>query len=163
MLLEKTLESPLDCKEIKPVHPKGNQPCIIIGRTDAEAEAPIVWAPDLKSQLIGKDPDAGKDWRQDEKRTAEDEMVGWHHWLNRHELEQAPGGGEGQRSLVCSSPWGCKESDTTEQLKNNDWLMLEDVLVCDVCTQNYLRYWGINLNELSKKYIFVLFFKFEQL
>ena len=84
-------------------------------------------------------------------------MAGWHHQLNGHECEQVLGDSDGQRSLVCSSPWGCKESDTTEQLKDNDWLMLEDVLVCEVCTPNYLREWGINLNELSKKYIFVLF------
>ena len=87
VVLEKTLESPLDCKEIKPVNPKGNQPWIFIGRTDAEAGAPIVWPPDAKSQLTRKDPDAGKDWRQEEKGTTEDEMVGWHHWLNGHELD----------------------------------------------------------------------------
>ena len=86
MVLEKTLESPLDCKEIKPVHPKGNQSWIFIGSTDAEAETPILWPPDAKSQLIGKDPEAGKDWRQEEKGMPEDEMVGWHHWFNGHEL-----------------------------------------------------------------------------
>ena len=95
VVLEKTLESPLDCKEIQPVNPKGNQPCIFIGRTDAEAEALILWPSDSKSWLIGKDPDAGKDWRQEEKGTTEDEMVGWHHRLNGHEFEQAPGDGEG--------------------------------------------------------------------
>ena len=104
IVLEKTLESPLDCKEIKPVHPKRNQPWMFIGRTDAEA--PILWPPDAKSQLIGKDPDAGKDWRQEEKGTTEDEMVGWHYWLNGHEFEQAPGVGEGQGSLAYCSPWG---------------------------------------------------------
>ena len=87
MVLEKTLESPLDCKEIQPVHPEGNQSWIFIGRTDAEVEAPIIWPPDVKSWLIGKDPDAGKDWRQEEKRMTEDETVGWHHWLNGHEFE----------------------------------------------------------------------------
>ena len=87
VVLEKTLESPLDCKEIKPVHPKGDQFWIFIGRTDVEAESPILWAPDVKNWLIGKDPDAGKDWRLEEKGTAEDEMVGWHHWLNGHEFE----------------------------------------------------------------------------
>ena len=86
VVLEKTLERPLDCKEIKPVNPKGNQSWIFIGRTDAEAEAPILWPPDVKSQLIGKDPDAEKDWRQEEKWAAEDEMIGWHHWLNEHEF-----------------------------------------------------------------------------
>ena len=88
VVLEKTLESLLDSKEIKPVNPKGNQLWIFTGRTDAEVEAPILWAPDAKSQLIGEDPDAGKDWRQEEKGMTEDEMVGWHHWLNGHEFEQ---------------------------------------------------------------------------
>ena len=94
-MLEKSLESPLDCKEIQPVHPKGNQPCIIIGRTDAEADAPILWPPDTKRRLIRKDPDAGKDWRQEEKGTTEDEMVVWHQQLNGQEFEQAPEDGEG--------------------------------------------------------------------
>ena len=117
VVLEKTLESPLDSKEIKPVNPKGNQPRILIGRTDTEAEVPILWPPDAKSPLIGKDPDAGKDWGQEEKGVTEDEMVGWHHWLNGHEFEQAPGDGEGQESLVCYSPCGQKESDMTQWLK----------------------------------------------
>ena len=114
--LEKTLESPLDCKEIQPVHPKGNQSWIFIGRTDAEAEAMILWPPDLKYWLIGEDPDAGKYWRREEKVTTEDEMVGWHHRLDGHEFEQAPGVGDGQGGLVCCNPWGRKELDTTEQL-----------------------------------------------
>ena len=114
VVLDKTLVSPLDCKEIKPVNPKGNQPWIFVRRTDAEAETPILWPPDAKSQFIGKDPDAGKDWRQEEKGTAEDEMVWWHHWLDGHEFEQAPGVGDGQGSLVRCSPWGHKESDMTE-------------------------------------------------
>ena len=117
VVLEKTLESPLDCKEIKPVNPKGNQSWIFIGRTDAEA--PILWAPDEKTWLIGKDPDAGQDWRR-EKGTTEDEMAGWHHWRDRHKFEQALGVGDGQGSLVCCSPWGCKESDPTERL---NWLI----------------------------------------
>ena len=112
VVLQKTHESPLDSK-IKPVNPKGNQPWIFIGRTDAEAEALILWPPDVKSQLTGKDPDAGKDWGQ-EKRATEVKMVGWHHWLNRHEFEQTPGGSEGHRSLACCSPWGHKDSDMTE-------------------------------------------------
>ena len=116
-VLEKTLESPLDCKEIKPVNPKRNQPWIFIERTDAEAEIPMLWPPDAKSQLIEKDPDVGKDWRQ-EKGTTENEMVGWHHRLNEHESEQTPGDGEGQGSLACCSLWGHKESDTTEWLNN---------------------------------------------
>ena len=108
MVLENTLESPLDCKEIKQVNPKGNQSWIFIGRTHAEAEAPILWPPDTKKWLTGKDPDAGKDWRQGEKGMAEVEMVGWHHWLNGHEFEHAPGVGDGQGSLACCSPWGRK-------------------------------------------------------
>ena len=103
VVLEKTPESPLDSKEIKPVNPKGNHSWIFIGRTDIEA--PLLWPPDVKSQLIGKDPEAGKDWWQEEKGTTEDEMVGWHHWLNGHEFAQTLGDGEEQRSLVCCSPW----------------------------------------------------------
>ena len=106
VVLEKTLESPLDSKEIQLVHPKGNQFWIFIGRTDAESEVPILWPPAAKKWLIGKDPDAGKDWRQEEKGMTEDEMVGWYHQLNGHEFEQAPGVGDGQGSLVCCSPWG---------------------------------------------------------
>ena len=113
VVLEKTLESPLDSKKIKPINPKGNQPWIFIGRTDVETEAPILWPPDVKSLLIRKDPDAGKDWRQEEKRVTEDEMVGWNTRLNGHNFEQALGDGEGQGSLVFCSPWGCKESDMT--------------------------------------------------
>ena len=112
--LEKTLESPLDCKEIKPVNPKGYQPWIFIERT--EAEAPVLWPPDAKNWLIGKDPDAGKDWRQEEKGMTEDKMVGCYHWLNGHEFEQTLGVGDGQESLAWCSPWGRKESDMTEQL-----------------------------------------------
>ena len=114
VVLEKTLESPLDCKEIQPVDPRGNQSWIFIGRTDAEAETPILWPPDVKSWLIGKDPDAGKDWGQEEKGTTEDKMVGWHQQINGHEFQQAPGVGGGQGSLACCSPWGHKELDTTE-------------------------------------------------
>ena len=106
VVLEKTLESPLDCKEIHPVNPKGNQSWIFFGRSDAEAEAPVLWPSDVNHQLIGKDPDAGKDWRQEEKGTTEDEMVGWHHRLNGYEFEQTPGDAEGQGSLACCSPWG---------------------------------------------------------
>ena len=100
VVLEKTLENPLDCNGIKPVNPKENQPWILIGRTGAEAEAPVLWPLDAESWLIGKDPNAGKDWRQEKKATTEDEMVGWHHWLDGHEFEQIPGDGEGQGSLV---------------------------------------------------------------
>ena len=104
-----TLESPLGCKEIKPVSPKWNQPSTFIGRTDAEPETPILWLPDGKS--LGKDPDAGKAWSQKDMGTIEDELIGWHPWLKGHEFEQAPGDSEGQGSLVCCSLWGGKESD----------------------------------------------------
>ena len=121
---EKTLESPLDCKEIQPVHPKGDQSWIFTGRTDAESDATILWPPDVKSWLTGKDPDAGKDRGQEEKGTTEDEMVGQHHQLNRHEFEEIPGDSEWQWSLACCSSWGHEESDTTEQLKNNNFFLL---------------------------------------
>ena len=117
IVLGKTPESPLDCKEIKPVNPIGNQPWIFIGRTDARAEAPIPWSPNVKIWLIGKDPDAGEDWRQEEKGMTEDEMVWWHHQLGGHEFEQASGVGDGQGSLACCSPWDHKELYTTEKLK----------------------------------------------
>ena len=112
-VVEKTLESPLDCKEVQPVHPKGDQSWVFTGRTDAEAETLILWPPDAKNWLIGKDPDAGKDWRQEEKGVTEDEMVGWHHWLNGRDFEQTPGDSEGQGSLACCSSRGHKESDMT--------------------------------------------------
>ena len=115
-MLEKTLDSPLDCKEIQPVHPKGNQSWIFIGRTGAEAETPILWLPDVKNWLICKDPDAGKDRRQEDKGTTEDEMVGWHHRLIGHEFEWTPGVGDRQGSLASCSPWGSKESDIAERL-----------------------------------------------
>ena len=115
VVLEKTIESPLDCKEIKPVYPEGNQSWIFIGRTDGEAEALILWPSDMKNGFIGKYPDARKDWRQEEKGITEDKMVGWHHW---HESEQAPGDDDGQGSLACCSAWSLKELDTTEK---NNW------------------------------------------
>ena len=116
VVLEKTLGSHLNCKEIKPVHPKGNQYWVFIGRTDAEAETPILWPCDVQNWLIWKHPDAGKDWRWEEKGTTEDEMVGWQHGLNGHEFQQTLGVGDGQRSLACYSPWGHKELDMI------DWL-----------------------------------------
>ena len=116
VLLEKTFESPLDCKDIRLVHPKGKQPWIFIGRTDAEAETSILWLPAVKRWLIGKDPDAGKDWRQEEKETTEDEMMVWHHWLNGHESVQALGVGGGQGGLVCFGSWDHKELNMTEWL-----------------------------------------------
>ena len=115
VVLDKILESPLDCKEFQLVHPKGNQSWIFFGRTDAEAETPILWPPDAKNWLICKDLDAGNDWRREEKGTTEDEMVGWHHQLNGHDFD-TPGFNDGQGSLVCCSPWGCIELDTIERL-----------------------------------------------
>ena len=116
VVFEKTLESPLDCREIQPVHPKGNQSWVFIGRTDVEAETQIFWPPDVKSWFIWKDPDVGKDWGQEEKERTEDEMVRWHHQLNGHEFGWTPEVGDGQGGLVCCSSWGHKESDTTERL-----------------------------------------------
>ena len=111
-----SLESPLDCKEIQPVYSEGDQPRDFFGRNDAEAETPILWLPDAQSWLIGKDPDAGKDWGQEEKGTTEDEMAGWHHWLKGHGFGWTPGVGDGQGGLTCCGSWGHKESDTTEWL-----------------------------------------------
>ena len=125
VVLEKTLESPLDCKEIQLVHPKGNQSRILIGRTDAEGETPILWPSDVKNWLTWKDPEAGKDWRREEKGTTEDEMVGWHRRLNGPEFEQALGVGDGQGNLTCCSPWGRKEWDTTEWLNWTENLPVE--------------------------------------
>ena len=119
VMLEKTLKNPLDYREIQPVNPERNQSWIFTGRTNAEAEAPILWPPDGKNWFTGKDLDAGKDWRRDEKGTTEDEMVGWHHRLNGQKFEQALAVGDGQGGLACCSPWGHKESETTEQLNNN--------------------------------------------
>ena len=154
VVLEKTLESPLD-NEIKPVNPKGNQSWLFIRETDSEAEAPILWPPDVKSWLTGKDLDAVKDWRQEEKGTTEDRIVGWYHRFNGHEFEQAPGDGERQGSLACFSLWGRKELDMTERLNNKElvrlsffscvlWLSLcllwRNVHV-DLCTIFYLIIW----------------------
>ena len=116
VVLEKTLTSPLDCTEIQPVHPKGNQSWIFIGRTDVEAETPILWPPDVKSWLIWKDSDAGRDWGQEEKGTTEDEMVGWHHRFNGHGFGWTPGVGDGQGGLVCFGSWDHKELNMTEWL-----------------------------------------------
>ena len=128
------LESPLDCKKIQPVHPKGDQPWVFIGRTDAKAETPILWPPHVKSWLIGKDPDAGRDCGQEEKGTTEDEMAGWHHWLDGPEFEWTLGVGDGQGGLACCDSWGRKESDTTEWL---NW------------TETMIRNAGINSLEID--------------
>ena len=125
VVLEKTLESPLNCKEIQPVHPKGDQSWMFIGRTDTKAETPILWPPHVKSWFIGKDPDAGRDSGQEEKGTTEDEMAGWHHWLDGHEFEWTLGVGDGQGGLACCDSWGHKESDMTKRLhwtELNLWL-----------------------------------------
>ena len=116
VVLEKTLESPLDCKEIQPIHSEEDQPWDFFGRNDAKAETPVLWPPHVKSWLTGKDSDAGRDWKQEEKGTTEDEMAGWHHWLNGRESEWSPGVGDGQRGLECCDSWGRKASDTTERL-----------------------------------------------
>ena len=126
VVLEKTLESPLDCKEIKPANPKGNQPWIFIGRTDIEAETPILWSPDVKNWLIWTDPDAGKDWRWEQKETTEHEMVGWYHWLNEHEFEETLGVGDGQGCLVCCSPWSCRVG--YDWMTELNWTECEDSL-----------------------------------
>ena len=123
VVLEKTLESPLDWKVIQPVHPLGDQSWVFIGRTDAEGETPILWPPHEKCWLIGKDPDAGRDWGQEEKGTTEDDVAGWHHWLDGRESECTPGVGDGQGGLACCDSWGHKESDTTEQLIWSDLMI----------------------------------------
>ena len=130
VVFEKTLERPLDCKEIQLVHPKGDQSWVFIGRTDVEAEALILWPPDTKSWLIGKDPDAGRDWGQEEKGTTEDEMARWHHWLNAHGFGWTSGAGDGQGGLACCGSWGRKESDTTERL---NWTELNEYEVVFHC------------------------------
>ena len=124
VVLEKTLESPLVCKETQPVHPKGNQSWILIGRTDAEAETPILWPPDSKSWLIGKDPDAGKDWRQEEQGMTEDEMVGWHHWLHGHEFEPAPGVGDALGSVRAAVHRVAKSWTWLSDWTELDWMRL---------------------------------------
>ena len=130
VVLERTLKSLLDCKEIKPLDPKENQSWIFIGSTDVKAETPVFWSPDVKNWFIGKDTDAGKDWRQEEKGTIEDEVVGWHHQLNGHEFEQAPGVSDGQGSLACCSPWGRKELNMTERPNWTElWIHVGDTVL----------------------------------
>ena len=140
VVLEKTLASPLDCKEIQPVHPKGNQSWVFIGRTDAEAETAILWPPDAKSQLIEKDPDAGKDWGQEEKGMTEVETVWWHHWLNEHGFGWTPRVGVGRGGLACWDSWGRKESDMAERL---NWTVQ---CTCNtVVIKSYLVKWYIEV------------------
>ena len=152
VVLEETLESPLDCKEIKLVNPKGNQPWIFIGRTNAEAEAPILWPRDAKSQLIGKDPDAGKNWRQGEKEATEDEMVGWHHWLNGHEFEQTSGESEGQGRLACCSPRGHK------LLKSNSSQTRDQTHALEAWSLNCWTAREIPIYSISNLHLFIFSF-----
>ena len=140
VVLEKTLESPLDCKEIQPVHSKGDQPWVFNGRTNTEAEASIFWPPDATNWLIGKDPDAGKDWRWEEKGTTEDEMVGWHHWLKGHESEQALGVGDGQGSLACCSPWGHRVGHNWVTELN--WVILDCQMAWCLCLPEWPSAWA---------------------
>ena len=135
----KTLESLLDCKGIQPVHPKGDQSWMFIGRTDVEAETPMLWPPDAKNWLIYKDPEAGKDWGQEEQGTTEDEMVGWHHWLNGHGFGWTPGVGDGQGGLECCGSWGREESDMTE------WLNWTELL--SSWLQFYKYFWNLSLHN----------------
>ena len=144
VVLEKTLESPLDCKEIQPVHFKGYLSYVFFGRTDAEAETPIFWPPHAKNWLIWKDPDARKDWSQ-EKGMTEDEMVGWHHWLHGHEFEQAPGVGDGQGGLTCCDSWGHKELDMAERLNWTDWGY-------KINTQKLLLFYILKTNDQKEKF-----------
>ena len=151
VVLEKTLESPLDCKEIQPVHPKGDQSWVFIGRTDAEAETPIFWPPHAKSWLTGKDPDTGRDWGQEEKGATEDEMAGGHHQLNAHEFEWTPGVGDGQGGLACCDSWGHKKSDTTEQ---QNWTELNYMWQqCFIFTFPYHLAWGFTSSWSWGKFV----------
>ena len=149
------LESPLDCKEIQPVHPKGIQSWIFIGRTDVEAETPTLWSTDMKNSLLGKAPDAGKDWRQEKKGTTEDKMIEWHYQLDGHEFEQAPGDGDRQGSLAYCIPWRCKQSDTTEQLNWTEkvnlrswWRLLRQPRI-----NPWLRFTNVSWDCHQKKYL----------
>ena len=142
VMLEKTLESPLVCTEIQPVHSEGDQPWDFFGRNDAKAETPVLWPPHFKSWLIGKDFDAGRDWGQEEKGMTEDELAGWHHWLDGREIEWTPEVGDGQGGLACCNSWGRKESDMTEQL---NWT--------ELMTPGYLPYFFIFLALRKLKYI----------
>ena len=145
VVMEKTLESPLNCKEIQPVHPNGDQSSVFIGRTDAEAETPILWPPDAKSWLIWKDPDAGPDWGQEEMGMTEDEIVGWHHWLSGHGFGWSLGIGDGQGGLACCVSWGRKESDMIKQL---NWTEL-NILCLMWKSLNFLQ--GAECNSKSKQ------------
>ena len=140
VVLEKILESPLVCKEIQPVHSEGDQPWVCFGRNDAKAETPVLWPPHVKSWLIGKDSDAGRDWGQEEKRTTEDEMAGWHHQLDGREFEWTLGVDDGQGGLACCYSWGCKESDMTERLNWTEPTSIQNsgrILICGLIMSQY--------------------------
>ena len=162
-MLEKTLESPLDCKEIQTVHSEGDQPWDFLGRNDAKSEAPVIWPPHVKSWLIGKDSDAGRDWGQEEKGMTEDEMAGWHHRLDGRESEWTPGDGYGQGGLACCDSWGRKESDTTEWL---NWTEVAKIWLRDKAKYNMysssinlefdFSHWNISHIELQRHISFFL-------
>ena len=159
VVLEKTLESPLDCKELKQVNSKGKQSWIFTGSSDAEAEVPIFWPHYMKSWLFRKDPDAGKGWRQEEKGTTQDRMIGWHHWLNGHEFEQALGNGEGQENLTCCSPWGrrvghdCVTEHQHQCLINKDANILNKIhILANQIQQNFKGSYSMIKWDLSKEY-----------
>ena len=160
VVLEKTLESPLDCKEIQSVHPKGDQSWMFTGRTNVEAETPVLWPPDAKSWLIWKDPDAGKDWGQEENGLTEDETVGWHHhWLDGHGFGWSPGVGDGQGGLVCISSWGCKELDMTEQLNWTELKVFDQIQYPFIMRTISILWidkkcWSLNFKESMKKKIY---------
>ena len=148
---EDSFESPLDCKEIQLVHPKGDQSRVFIGRTDVEAETPVLLPPDVKSWLIWKDPDAGKDWGQEEKGMTEDEMIGWHHWLNGHGFGWTLGIGDGQGGLACCDSWGRKKLDTTERL---NWTELNSAIKKNEIIPSAATWMGLEiiiLREVSQR------------
>ena len=151
------LESPLDCKEIQPVHSEGDQPWDFFGRNDGKAETPVLWPPPAKSWLIGKDSDAGRDWGQEEKGTAEDEMAGWHHWLDGRECEWTPGVGDGQGGLACCNSWGRKQSDTSERLNWTDWCVCVCVCVCMTVNCNYDSLLSFNISVYISSHTDILF------
>ena len=149
VVLEKTLESPLDCKEIQPVHSEGDQSWVFFGRNDAKAETPVLWPPHEKSWLIGKASDAGRDWGQEEKGTTEDEMAGWQHWVDGRESVWTPGVGDGQGGLTCCDSWGHKESDTTEWL---NWTELRPYWGAGLCSSWLLLfYWSISVSVQGRE------------
>ena len=158
VVLEKTLDSPLDCEEIQPVHLKGDHSCVFIGRTDVEAETPILWPPDAKSWLIGKDPNAGKDWGQEEKGTIEDEMVGWHHWLNGHGFEWTLGVGVGQGGLACCGSWSCKELGMTEWLNWTElkWVKCQYLCKLLLLPEEKSKLLNIKILSFSKLHIYFM-------